>query len=73
MGSSALLKVLDEMGLIEEWKQEGERKGVRKGIRKGVKRTLLVIKCLKNNIPIEQIALESDMPIEEIEKIKSEL
>ncbi|MDR1531966.1 MAG: hypothetical protein LBS62_07250 [Clostridiales bacterium] len=69
MGSSALLKVLDEMGLIEEWKQEGERKG----IRKGVKRTLLVIKCLKNNIPIEQIAVESDMPIEEIEKIKSEL
>ena len=75
--NSTLARVLVESGLAEEWKNEwraeGKAEGKVEGKVEGVRSTLYVIKGLKNNVPIQRLAEESQLPVEEIEKIKSEL
>ncbi|MDR1531754.1 MAG: hypothetical protein LBS62_06165 [Clostridiales bacterium] len=58
---SDLVNVLNEMGYIDEWRQHG------------INDTLSVIKGLKNNIPIDQLADKYKMPAEVIDRIKAEL
>jgi predicted transposase YdaD len=75
--NSALARALEESGWAAEWEERGEARGEAKGIVKGkaegIRSTLYVIKGLKNNVPIDRLAEESQLPVEEIEKIKSEL
>ena len=77
MGGATLAQVLEEMGWTEKWEARGvaigEARGEARGMLRGINGTLHVIKGLKNNVPLEKLAEESNMPIEEIEKVKQEV
>ena len=81
MGKTTLAQVLEEMGFTQQWEARGEARGETKGIAigeargisKGINGTLHIIKGLKNNVPLEKLAEESDIPIEEIERVKLEI
>lgn len=85
MGSTTLAEVLKEMGYIQQWVAQGEAQGIAvgeargiavgkaRGRSEGIFDTLYVIKGLKNNVPIEKLAEESKMSIEDIEKIRMEI
>jgi hypothetical protein len=65
MGRTTLAQVLEEIGITQQWEA--------RGISKGVQGSLYVIKGLKNNIPLAKLSEDSNIPVEEIEKIRAEL
>jgi hypothetical protein len=81
MSRKSLAEVIEDTGLRQEWEDEAFKKGVDKGIdqgidkgfKKGIDSTLYILKKLKDNMPPEKIAVEYDLPVEEIIKIKSSL
>jgi flagellar biosynthesis/type III secretory pathway protein FliH len=58
---------------IAKGKAEGKAEGIAEGKDRGKKNTLAIVKGLLNNIALEQLAMETNTPIEEIEAIKLEL
>ena len=77
MSGSTLAQVLEESGITQLWEARGETRGEARGEArgelKGINGMLYVIKGIKNNIPISQLADETNIPVEIIEKTKSEL
>jgi len=74
MGRASFMKVLEDMGLPEQWKNQGLEQGVEQGleqgIEKGIDNTLEIIKKLKANIPPDKIATEFNIPEEKVLQIK---
>jgi hypothetical protein len=72
---------IKELGLDKVWEAEGiaigeargEAKGEAKGEKQGLENAIYIIKGLKRHIPPEQLAKESGLPIEEVERIKEEV
>jgi len=58
MGKSSLTELMEDMGLIQEWKNQG------------IDITLTIIKMLKENVPPERIAEELKIPLDKIMLIK---
>ena len=77
MNQARLVQVLEDLGYIQEWKEQGIAIGEAKGVKQGEKRVLqqmpYVLKGLKNNVPAKQLAKETQLPLAEIKKIQSEL
>ena len=65
--------LLEEIGLTKKWIAEGKAEGKFEGMITGMNNTLFVIKGLKNNIPIDQLSKEADLPFERIEEIRAAL
>ncbi|MDR3238772.1 MAG: hypothetical protein LBT44_01615 [Clostridiales bacterium] len=65
MGRASLAEVIEDMGLRQEWEDQG--------FNKGIDSTLYIIKRLKENVSPENIAVEFNLPVEKIIKIKSSL
>ena len=72
-----LNQVLEEIGIVKEWEARGKADGVAigeaRGEANGFRNALFIIKGLKNNVPIERLSEESNISVEEIEKIKLEI
>jgi hypothetical protein len=89
MGRITLAQVLEKKGFTKEWEARGEKRGEARGEKRGeargeargekrgeaqgVTKTLTVIRGLKNNVSPEQLAKETNLSLEEIEGIKSEI
>ena len=51
----------------------GEARGKARGVILGIDNTLTIIKGLRKNTPLSQLAKEAGMPLGEVEKIQREL
>jgi flagellar biosynthesis/type III secretory pathway protein FliH len=58
---------------VEIGKAKGEEIGKMKGEKAGILNVLTIHKGIKANTPIEQLAAETHMPIEEVKRICDEL
>jgi hypothetical protein len=65
MSGRPLDDYVKERGLDKIWGARGEERGE--------ERTIYIIKCLKNQVSIEQISNETKIPVDKIKKIKSEI
>ncbi|MDR1663497.1 MAG: hypothetical protein LBR83_01050 [Clostridiales bacterium] len=68
-----LEKVIDEAAVEYGWDKKWIAEGIAEGKDRGKRNTLAIVKGLLNNIALEQLAMETNTPIEEIEAIKLEL
>jgi hypothetical protein len=56
-----------------EAKAEGKVEGKAEGEKTGFQKALSIIRGLQRNIPLEQLAFEANMTVEEVEEIKADL
>ena len=65
MSGITLDQVLEELGYTKKWEARGEARGEARSIH----RTLYVTKGLKNNISIEKLSKETELPIKKIKAV----
>ena len=61
IGRSSLAELIEDMGFPQEWEN------------RGIDKTLTIIKMLTDNIPLEQIAKDLQLPLEKIMTVKSSI
>ena len=66
-------QIMDETGYRARVMAEGEARGEARGVTLGIDNTLTIIKGLRKNTPLSQLAKESGIPLREVEKIQREL
>ena len=65
MWQATLAEIMEEAGLNSEWVEQGIEQGIERG------KEIMIQNLLKMGMPVDEIALAAELPIERIQKLSS--